>query len=110
MAPRQTTSGHQVRAWEDDSRGRNWLFRLRSAIAVPWSCKYVVDLLTPTYPTYSSQVSASFGEDGHQLLRRNNFELCVGAITGLLVEAPATKLRHVAEARTLHVLVCNLNH
>ncbi len=47
-------------------------------------------------------------EDGHEFLWGNNFQLGVGAVARLLVEAPAAKLRHVAEARTLHVFVRNL--
>ena len=49
-------------------------------------------------------------EDLRQLLRRNHFELRVGAVARLLVGAPPAKLRHVAEARALHVLVSDLDH
>ena len=49
-------------------------------------------------------------EDFHQLLRRNHFELAIGAIARLLVGAPSPKMRHVAEAVSLHVLVRDLDH
>ena len=49
--------------------------------------------------------SAFDGEDLHQLLRRNHFELGIGTVARFLIRAPSAKLRHVAEAAALHVLV-----
>src|ERR1700677_4314153 len=49
--------------------------------------------------------SALAGEDLHQLLRWNHFELGIRTVARLLVRAPSAKLRHVAEAAALHVLV-----
>ncbi len=50
------------------------------------------------------------GENRHQLLRRNDFELGIGAVARLLVGAPSAKLRHVTEAAALHVLVGDFDH
>ena len=41
-------------------------------------------------------------------MRGDDFELGVGAVVRRFVEAPSTEMRHVAEARTLHVLVGDL--
>ena len=46
----------------------------------------------------------------HQLLRWNHFELGIGAVAGFFVGAPPSKLRHVAEAGALHVLICDFHH
>src|SRR6516225_11358430 len=54
--------------------------------------------------------SAASRKDRHQLLRWNHFELRVGAVARLLVGAPSSKLRHVTEASSLHMLICDLNH
>src|SRR5579871_2733838 len=48
---------------------------------------------------------ATSGENRLQLMRRHDLQLRVGAIGRLLVRAPSAKVRHVAEAGTLHVLV-----
>ena len=45
-----------------------------------------------------------------QLLRRNNFELVIGAVARLLVCSPSAKLRDMTEAAALHVIVCDLYH
>ena len=50
------------------------------------------------------------GEDRFQLVRRDDFELRVGAIARLLVGAPSPELRHMAEAGALHVLVCDFDY
>src|SRR5579872_238727 len=49
-------------------------------------------------------------KDLHKFLRRNCFELSVGAIAGVFVVAPAAKLRHVPETAALHVLVGDFDH
>src|SRR5579864_4783091 len=54
--------------------------------------------------------SAAPSKNLHQLLRRNNFELSVSAVTRLLVGAPPAKLRHVTEPGPLHVLVSDFHH
>jgi hypothetical protein len=54
--------------------------------------------------------SAATGEDFHQFLGRDNFQLGIGAIARFLVGTPAAKLRHVAEAGSLHVLVGYFDH
>ena len=41
---------------------------------------------------------AAVGKNLCQFLRRNHFELRIGAVAGLLVGAPSAKLRHVTEA------------
>ena len=48
-------------------------------------------------------------EDLLQLLRRYNFELRERAVARRLVRPPATKLRRVAKARPLHVIIRDLN-
>ena len=53
---------------------------------------------------------AAGGEYLCQLLRRNHFELSIRAVARLLVGAPPAKLRHVTEARALHVLVGDFDH
>src|SRR5580704_12539086 len=54
--------------------------------------------------------SALEGEDLHQFLRRNHFELGIGTVAGLFIRAPSAKLRHVAEAAALHVLVSHFDY
>src|SRR5277367_2325029 len=49
-------------------------------------------------------------ENRFQLVRRNDFKLRVGAIARLLVGPPLPELRHMAESRSLHMLICNLNY
>src|SRR5271156_1705547 len=49
-------------------------------------------------------------ENRFQLVRRNAFKLRVGAIARLLVGPPLPELRHMAESRSLHMLICNLNY
>ena len=57
-------------------------------------------------PGKSREHSSAFaGEDLHQLLRCNHFELRIRTFARLFVRAPSAKLRHVAEAAALHVLV-----
>ena len=46
-----------------------------------------------------------YGKNGSQLVGRNNFKLLVGAIAWLLVSTPPAELRHMTEARALHMLV-----
>src|SRR5262245_17810888 len=48
-------------------------------------------------------------EDRGELVRRDDFELRVGAVGRLLVGAPAPEVRDVAEARALHVIVRDLD-
>src|SRR6202042_2032672 len=57
-----------------------------------------------------SRGSAAGGKDRRQLLRRDDFELRIGAVAGLLVRAPPSKMRHVTEAGSLHVLVSDFDH
>src|SRR5438093_326887 len=45
-----------------------------------------------------------------QLLRRNNFELRIGAVGWLLVRAPSAELCRMSEAVALHVVVSHLDH
>src|SRR5258708_6902458 len=55
----------------------------------------------------------SFSEvqkDGFQLVRRDDFKLRVGAIARLAVGAPPPELRHMTEARALHVLVRDFDY
>ena len=54
--------------------------------------------------------SATATEDLCQLLRRDNFELGIGAVARLLVRAPPSKLRYVTEAAALHVVVSDFDH
>ncbi len=54
--------------------------------------------------------SAAGSENFHQFLRRDDFQLRVGAVFGLLVDAPSAELGHVAKAAALHVFVSHLNH
>src|SRR5262245_28768757 len=53
--------------------------------------------------------SATATEDLRQLLRRDNFELGIGAVARLLVRAPPPKLRNVTEAASLHVVVSDFD-
>jgi bifunctional non-homologous end joining protein LigD len=61
-------------------------------------------------PEHVWQGSAAAGKNRHQLLRRNHFELGIGTIARSLIGAPSSKLRHVTEAGTLHVLVNDFDH
>src|SRR4051812_10658925 len=54
--------------------------------------------------------SAPGSENRGQFLRRNDFELRVGAVARFLVRAPPSKMGHVTEAVALHVLVSDFNH
>src|SRR5579864_3691899 len=54
--------------------------------------------------------SAGPGENRHQLLRGNDFQLCVGAVTRLLVRPPSSKVRQVAEAGALHMFVSDFDY
>ena len=45
-----------------------------------------------------------------QLLRRNDFELGIGAVAGLLVGSPPAELCHMTEAASLHVIVSDFHH
>src|SRR6202035_3355270 len=56
------------------------------------------------------RASPTAGENRHQLLWRNNFELGIGAVARLLVRAPPSKLRHVTETGALHVFVSDFHH
>src|SRR5271154_5006429 len=49
-------------------------------------------------------------ENRFQLVRRNDFKLRVGAIARVLVGPPLPELRHMAESRALHMLVCNFDY
>src|ERR1700734_3306982 len=49
-------------------------------------------------------------EDRGQFMRWNHFQLRVGAITRLLVRPPSSKVRHVPEARALHMFVSYFHH
>src|SRR6202034_1134177 len=53
--------------------------------------------------------SALDAKDLHKFLRRDHFELGIGTVARLLVHAPPAKLRHVAEAAALHVLVSHFD-
>jgi hypothetical protein len=53
---------------------------------------------------------AGAAENCHQLLRRYYFQLRVGAVLRMLVGAPSAKLRHVAEAIALHMLVSHFDN
>src|ERR1700722_9948226 len=50
------------------------------------------------------------GEDRGQFVRWNHFQLCVGAVARLLVRPPSSKVRHMPEARALHMLVSYFPH
>src|SRR5213593_2842244 len=54
--------------------------------------------------------SPAAGEDRHQLLWRNHFELSIGTVARLLVRAPSSKMRHVTKAGSLHMLVSHFDH
>jgi hypothetical protein len=49
-------------------------------------------------------------KNGFQLVRRNNFKLLVGAIAWLFVGTPPPELRHMTEARALHMLVRDFHY
>ena len=65
-------------------------------------------LFSPVLEASCSSTTA--GEDLAQFLRRNNFELGVGAVPGFLVSAPSSKLRRVTEATALHVVVGDFDY
>ncbi len=50
------------------------------------------------------------GKNGFQLVRRNNFKLLVGAIAWPFVGTPPPELRHMTEARALHMLVRDFHY
>src|SRR6185369_4700169 len=50
------------------------------------------------------------GEDLGQLLWRHNFELRVSAIARLLVRPPPSKLRDMAKAAALHVVISDFDY
>src|SRR5258706_9835654 len=50
------------------------------------------------------------GENRCQFLRRNDFELGVRAVAGLLVGSPSAELRRMTEAASLHVVVSDFHH
>src|SRR5262249_37698157 len=54
--------------------------------------------------------SATAGKNHRQLVWWNHFELVIGAVVRLFVRAPPAKLRCVAEAVALHVLVSDFHH
>src|SRR5437870_2711 len=60
--------------------------------------------------TRTPENSAAAGKDRHQLLRRNHFELGIRAVARLLIGAPPSKVRKVAEAGALHVFVGDFDH
>src|SRR5260370_2061397 len=49
-------------------------------------------------------------KDRTQFVRRYDFKLVISALARLLVVAPPSKMRHVPEASTLHVLISDLGH
>jgi len=49
-------------------------------------------------------------ENGRQLLRRNDFELGIGTVARRLVGSPLSKVCHVPEAPTLHVLISDFDN
>src|SRR5882757_9665796 len=53
---------------------------------------------------------SAVGENCCQFLRWNDLQLSVGTVTGLLVGPPAAKLRGMAKAVSLHVVVCYFDH
>src|ERR1700685_2900886 len=55
-------------------------------------------------------ILAAAREDGRQFVRCVHFELRVGAIARLLVRPPSSKVRHVPEARALHMLVGHFHY
>src|SRR5262245_21602779 len=58
----------------------------------------------------ATSYSTTAYKDFLKLLWWHHLELCKRAITRRLVFAPATKLRRVAEATPLHVIVRNFQH
>jgi len=50
------------------------------------------------------------GKNRCQLLRRNYFELRIGAVSWLLVPSPSAKLGRTTEAVALHVVVSDLQY
>ena len=53
---------------------------------------------------------AAAGKNLHQLQRRNDFQLGVSTVAWFFVSAPPSKLRHVAKAGALHVLIGDLHY
>ena len=58
----------------------------------------------------SPVLSSVLGKDRLQFFRWHHFQLFISAIRRLLIPAPAAKLRHVAKAAILHVLVGDFRH
>src|SRR5271154_4606766 len=56
-------------------------------------------------PDPTSETSPISRKNLHELLRRNDLKLSIGAIARLLVRAPSSEVRHVTEAVALHVFV-----
>src|SRR6267378_436476 len=56
------------------------------------------------------RASSAAGENRGQLLGGNHFELRISAVARLLIHAPPPEMRHVPEAKALHVLVSDLGH
>ena len=54
--------------------------------------------------------SKTVGKNRCQLLRGNDFELRIGAVTWLLVPSPSAKLGRMTEAVALHVVVSDLQY
>src|SRR5467141_630372 len=61
-------------------------------------------------PVAKAPESATVRENRGQLLRRNHFELGIGAVGRLLIHSPSAKLRGMAKAASLHVVVSNFEH
>jgi hypothetical protein len=53
---------------------------------------------------------ATGGENRFQLLRRNDFELGIGAVAGLFVRSPSAELRRMTESASLHMVVSDFHH
>ena len=50
------------------------------------------------------------GKNRRQLMGRDDFELCIGAVIGLFVATPSAKLCCMTEAVALHVVVADLQY
>jgi len=80
-------------------------FRVRHVILI----KQVPD---PEFPFCAFCASCGYflmSEDLRQFLRWDDFKLGVGAIGGLFVFAPSSKLGGVSETASLHVVVCDFH-
>jgi hypothetical protein len=69
-----------------------------------------VEQRTDTHKKIETEELAPGREDRGQLLRWDHFELSIGAVRGLLVRSPATKLCRVTEAISLHVIIGDFDH